>query len=62
MLPSILKLYFFGTILSVLAVLYSLVDSFGALAHLQDHSYTWELEEMKAQKKTPSSSPRENNL
>lgn len=56
MVPGVLKLYLIGTVLSVLAVLYSVVDSFGALAHHQDHSYTWELEDTKAGKKTSSGS------
>ncbi|TNM91676.1 hypothetical protein fugu_020056 [Takifugu bimaculatus] len=49
MIP-ILKLYFIGTFVTVLAVFYSMVDSIGALAHHQDHSSMWELEEMKAGK------------
>lgn len=53
MVPGVLFLY---SVLSVLAVLYAVVDSFGALAHHQDHSSMWELEEMKAGKKTSSSS------
>lgn len=53
MVPAIIKLYFIGMVFSVLAVLYSVVDSFGALAHVQDQSYTWDLEEMKAGKKAP---------
>lgn len=54
MIPAILTLYFIGTFVSVLAVFYSMADSIGALAHPQDHSSMWELEEMKAGKKTPS--------
>lgn len=53
MIPAILKLYFIGAFVSVVAVFYSMVDSVGALAHHQDHSSVWELEEMKAGKKTP---------
>lgn len=56
MVPGVVKLYLIGTVLSVLAVLYSVVDSFGALAHHQDHSHMWELEEMKAGKKSSPSS------
>lgn len=54
MIPAILTLYFIGTFVSVLAVFSSMVDPIGALAHHQDHSSMWELEEMKAGKKTPS--------
>lgn len=43
-MPAVLKLYFFGTILSVLAVLYGIVDSFGGLMYVQDHDYLLELE------------------
>lgn len=56
MVLTIIKLYFIGTVFSVLAVIYSVVDSFGALAHAQDHSYMWDLEEMKAGKKIPPAS------
>lgn len=59
MVPAIIKLYFIGTVFSVLAVLYSVVDSFGALAHVQDHSYMWDLEEMKAGKKIPPAPTQE---
>lgn len=53
MVPAILKLYLIGTFVSALAVLHTLVDSIGALAHHQDQSYTWELEEMKAGGRLP---------
>lgn len=53
MIPAILKLYFIGTFVIVLAVFYSMADSIGALAHPQDHSSMWELKEMKAEKKSP---------
>lgn len=53
MVPAIIKLYFLGTVFSILAVLYSVVDSFGALAHVQDNSYIWHLEEKKAEEKIP---------
>lgn len=50
MVPAIIKLYLLGTIFSIVAVLYSVVDSFGAL--VQDHSYMdMYLEEQKAEKK-----------
>lgn len=54
MIPAFFTLYFIGTFVSVLAVFYSMADSIGALAHHQDHSSMWELEEKKAGKKTPS--------
>lgn len=57
MLPAIIKLYLIGTVFSVLAVLYSVVDSFGALAHVQDHSSMWDLGKTKAGKKVPSAPP-----
>ncbi|KAF3705162.1 hypothetical protein EXN66_Car020853 [Channa argus] len=36
---AVLKLYFIGTALTFLAVLYGLVDSFGGLMYVQDHDY-----------------------
>lgn len=54
MVPAVLKLYFLGTVLSVLAVLYGIVDSFGGLMYVQDHDYLLELEN---QTKTQSQSP-----
>lgn len=43
MVAAILKMYFFGTALSVLAVLYEIADSVGGLMHVQDHHYLQEL-------------------
>lgn len=36
MVAAVIPLYFFGTALSVLAVLYGIVDSFGGLMYVQD--------------------------
>ncbi|KAK2859021.1 hypothetical protein Q5P01_003641 [Channa striata] len=36
---AVLKLYFIGTALTFLAVLYGLVDSVGGLMYVQDHDY-----------------------
>lgn len=51
MVPAVLKLYFIGTALSVLAVLYEMVDSIGGLMYVQDHPYMLELQH---QTETPS--------
>ncbi|KAF7656171.1 hypothetical protein LDENG_00045610 [Lucifuga dentata] len=40
MMPAILKMYFIGTALAVLAVIFDIVDSFGGLMYVQDHCYT----------------------
>lgn len=45
MVAAILKMYFIGTALSVLAVLYGIVDSFGGLMYVQDHRYILELDQ-----------------
>lgn len=59
MVPAVLKLYFFGTVLSVLAVLYGIVDSFGGLMYVQDHDYLLELEnQTKTRSQTSSCSHR----
>ncbi|CAJ1054727.1 hypothetical protein EXN66_Car020853 [Xyrichtys novacula] len=39
MVAAVLKLYFIGTALSVLAVFYGIVDSFGGLMYVQDRHY-----------------------
>lgn len=44
MVSAVLKLYFIGTALSVLAALYGMGDSFGGLMYVQDHQYMLELE------------------
>lgn len=44
MVVAVLKLYFIGTALTVLAVIYGLVDSFGGLMYVQDHHYVLELD------------------
>ena len=59
MVPAIIKLYFIGMFFSVLAVLYSVVDSFGALAHVQGHSYLWDLSQTKTGKKIPQAPDQE---
>lgn len=54
MVPAIIKLYLLGTLFSIFAVLYSVVDSVGALARSQDHSYMdMYLEEQKAETEIP---------
>lgn len=40
MVAAVLKLYFIGTALSVLAVFYVIMDSFGGLMYVQDDHYT----------------------
>ncbi|KAK1906444.1 Hypoxia-inducible lipid droplet-associated protein [Dissostichus eleginoides] len=40
MVAAVLKLYLIGTALSVLAVFYVIVDSFGGLMYVQDDHYT----------------------
>lgn len=52
---AVLKLYFIGTALSVLAALYGMVDSFGGLMYVQDHQYVLELEhQIKTQRQASS--------
>ncbi|KAK7886138.1 hypothetical protein WMY93_025759 [Mugilogobius chulae] len=43
MVAAVLKLYFIGTALTVLAVLYGIVDSIGGLMYAQDQRYFLEL-------------------
>ncbi|AWO98115.1 HILPDA domain containing protein isoform 2 [Scophthalmus maximus] len=45
MVPAILKVYLIGTVLTVLAVFYGIVDSFGGLMYAQDHNYMLERDE-----------------
>lgn len=48
MVAAVLKLYFIGTALSVLAVLFEIVDSFGGLMFVQaDRNYIRELEQQE---------------
>ncbi|KAM3587342.1 uncharacterized protein V6R79_002601 [Siganus canaliculatus] len=56
MVAAVLKLYFIGTALSVLAVLFGIVDSFGGLMYVQDHHYILELDQQKKQQTQASSS------
>lgn len=60
MVPPVVKLYLFGTLLSVLALLYEMLDSFGGLMYVQDPHYVVELQaQTKAQQGRASScSPR----
>lgn len=44
MVAAVLKMYFIGTALSVLAVLYGIVDSFGGLMYVQNQHYISELD------------------
>ncbi|KAM7367165.1 hypothetical protein PAMP_015089 [Pampus punctatissimus] len=44
MVTAVLKIYFIGTALTVLAVLYGIVDSFGGLMYVQDPHYILELD------------------
>lgn len=44
MVAAVIKLYLIGTALSVLAVIYGIVDSFGGLMYVQDHEYLLELD------------------
>lgn len=44
MVTSVLKLYLIGTAMTVLAVLYGIVDSFGGLMYVQNHHYVLELD------------------
>lgn len=43
-MAAVLKLYFIGTALTVLAVIYGLVDSFGGLMYVQNHDYILEVD------------------
>jgi len=45
MVAAVLTLYFVGTALSFLAVLYGIVDSFGGLMYAQDHHYLMDLDQ-----------------
>lgn len=47
MVPAVLKLYFFGTALSVLAVLFEIANSFGGLMYPQDQHYILELQQQQ---------------
>lgn len=49
MVPPVIKLYLFGTLLTVLAVLYEMLDSFGGLMYVQDH---YDLVQLQNQTKT----------
>lgn len=57
MVAAILKMYFIGTALSVLAVIYGLVDSFGGLMYVQDHNYVLELDQ-RTERQLSSGGPR----
>ncbi|KAK7886137.1 hypothetical protein WMY93_025758 [Mugilogobius chulae] len=54
MVAAVLKLYFIGTALTVLAVLYGIVDSIGGLMYAQDQRYFLELH---GEKQRDSESP-----
>lgn len=60
MLPPVVKLYLFGTLVSVLALLYEMLDSFGGLMYVQEPCDLVALEERaKAQQgRTPPCSRR----
>lgn len=47
MVAAVLKLYFIGTALTVLAVIYGLVDSIGGHMYVQNHQYFLELRQEK---------------
>lgn len=55
MVTAVLKLYFIGTALSVLAVIYGIVDSFGGLMYEQNHRYMWDLHQQTQTETQPSS-------
>lgn len=59
MVTAVLKLYFIGTALSILAVLFGIVDSFGGLMYVQDHHYTVELDHQSKTQREASSSSHE---
>lgn len=54
MVAAVLKLYFIGTALTVLAVFYGIVDSFGGLMYPQDRSYILELNHQTQTELSPS--------
>lgn len=56
MVPPVVKLYLFGTLLSVLALLYEMLDSFGGLMYVQDPHYLVELQEQTKAQQSQSSS------
>lgn len=60
MVSAVLKLYVIGTALTVLAVLYGLVDSFGGLMYVQNHNYMLEVD--RHTQRAPSSSNRQRRL
>ncbi len=56
MVAAVLKIYFLGTALSVLAVLFGLADSIGGLMYEQDHQYMLGLDhQTKTRTQVPSS-------
>ncbi|KAK9525744.1 hypothetical protein VZT92_016426 [Zoarces viviparus] len=57
MVTAVLKMYFIGTALSVLAVLYGIVDAFGGLMYVQDHHYITDLDQ-QTQRQLSSGSHR----
>lgn len=40
MVSAVIQMYLVGSMISVLAVFYSIVDSFGGLMFVQDHHYS----------------------
>lgn len=63
MVAAVLKVYFIGTALSVLAVLFGLADSVGGLMYHQNRHYTAEpVHQTKTQRQDPSASHRRGSL
>lgn len=63
MVAAVLKMYFIGTALSVLAVLFGLADSVGGLMYHQNHHYTEEpVHQTKTQRQDSSASHRRGSL
>lgn len=56
MVPPVVKLYLFGTLLSVLALFYELLDSFGGLMYVQDPHNLVELQEQIKARQSQASS------
>ena len=58
MAAAVLKMYFIGTALSVFAVIYAIVDSFGGLMYVQDQNYTLELYQQTHRELSPTNHRR----
>lgn len=61
-MAAVLKLYFIGTALTVLAVIYGLVDSFGGLMYVQNHDYILELDHQTQRELSSSNRQRRSSV